>query len=154
MSSGQLGWGQSRQTVGLDLTAKDLTQGVAFCRKHEYCARTVFARVTVNRGLVQPDRYRSRFIVPLYQRLQLSLSSGFSDAAIYPSIVQEFVNVRSSERYREVVQRCQGLRFHHPGKRPGPVRALPCHPGHRLQVAAGRPEGDLRRRAGPEGHAG
>src|SRR5690348_1413032 len=53
-----------------------------------------------------------------------------------------------------MVQRCQGLRLHQPGKWRRPVRPLPRHPGRRLQVAAGRPEGHLHLREGAEGHAG
>src|SRR5882672_2692480 len=55
----------------------------------------------------------------------------------------------------KVVQRLQGLRLHHSGRRrQGFVRALLRDPGGRIQDPEGEPEGQLRGRSGAEGPAG
>src|SRR5829696_6745745 len=57
--------------------------------------------------------------------------------------------------YREVVQRREGLRIHHAGRR-GRRRVLPPHrhPVRRLPQPRRRSEGRVRRPAWPEGPAG
>src|SRR5512133_2216944 len=58
-------------------------------------------------------------------------------------------------RYREVVQRREGLRLHHAGRR-GRRRVLPPHrhPGRRVPHPRRGPEGGVRRDEGPEGPPG
>src|SRR5215831_14538279 len=58
-------------------------------------------------------------------------------------------------RHGEVVQRRQGLRVHHAGRRRRrPLRAFLGYPDEWLQDAQRRPEGELRSHPGPEGEAG
>src|SRR5690554_6079323 len=130
--------------------------------KVRYGSPTVQSGITVHRGSGAVDqRFQGRLrpaptirsIVPV---LPLASQSRIrqADRVISKTVSRSNTYVRSSDRHCQVVQRRQGLRLHHPRERPGPVRPLPFHPGHRLQVAAGRPEGLVQGRAGPEGPAG
>src|SRR5687767_6155533 len=57
--------------------------------------------------------------------------------------------------YREVVQRREGLRFHHAGRRGrGPLLPPQRDPDRWLPLPAGRAEGRVRRRPWPQGPAG
>src|SRR6185503_16227576 len=61
----------------------------------------------------------------------------------------------NGNRHGEVVQRRERLRVHHAGRRQrGPVRPFFRDQHAGLQDPEGRSEGELRRRAGPEGQAG
>src|SRR5438067_11606175 len=58
-------------------------------------------------------------------------------------------------RHRQVVQRCEGLWLHHARRRQrGFVRAFLGDQHVGLQDPEGRPEGELRRRAGAQGQTG
>src|SRR5712692_1519487 len=58
-------------------------------------------------------------------------------------------------RYREVVQRCQGLRVHHTReRRQGLLRASHSDSGRRIQIVGRRPARGVRDRPGSEGSGG
>jgi len=62
---------------------------------------------------------------------------------------------RHVSRHRQVVQRRERLRLHHPGRRrPRRVRPLLGDHRHRLPVPRGEPEGHLHRQPGRQGTAG
>src|SRR5689334_1296569 len=62
---------------------------------------------------------------------------------------------RNEHRYREVVQRLEGLRLHQARRRRrGPLRPFLRDPGQRLQDPEGEPEGGVRDQGRPQGQAG
>src|SRR5437016_528574 len=71
------------------------------------------------------------------------------------ALLQFFRKCANEYRYGQVVQRFQGFRVHHPGRRrQGSVRPLLGDPGQRFQVPEGKPEGVLRRDRRPERRPG
>src|SRR5207249_1539495 len=71
------------------------------------------------------------------------------------ALLQFFRKCANEYRYGQVVQRLQGFRVHHPGRRrQGSLCPLLGDPGQRLQVPEGKPEGVVRCDRRPEGRSG
>src|SRR6266581_4725797 len=104
------------------------------------------------------------------QNLRLAYESLLSRFAAAPSTVALAVDSTCSpntnplflvrtqvygNRHGQVVQRREGLRLHHAGRRwRRPFRAFLGHSDERFQDAEGRPEGELRSHPGTQGKAG
>src|SRR5438477_72744 len=85
------------------------------------------------RGTGPVARHRAASRPPRAAELKQKLATPDHDGRINKGRNDAPEDSRDGNRYREVVQRCEGLRLHHPGRWRGRLRALQRDPGAGLQ---------------------